>query len=537
MKRLSVPLLALVALLDACQNPLNEVDVKFKTPLQAAVDVQFDMPNGLTPANVQIQVAGPDADRVVTQFNTKNFRLNQRGLLRLSTEGASADKPIRFSVIAKADGYAPMVQPIELSAAGSRVISVSLLSRQTSGAVAQATAQSAGALGKALTLNVSGDNALTSTLTIPQGVRLLDAEGQPVTGTLTATFRSLSTGKPAGIPTEGQINGALSVDGKSVIENLKLTQIAGLARFDVYNDKFVSARMASQPMQLVMALNQNLKNPVTGQAVRAGDRIPLFGYNTASGRWQQEEAGTVVKNSAGGLELKGQVRHFAIVAAGFGQATCASGPTIRLTSKVSDDDVPYLVRVVYVDAQGKEQGLATSFTRSLNNGDELPLTNLIKDRQVRVKIYSNPNDLSKNFIESKTLNTCSANGRQGEPSTMDLDLARLLRNLPVILLVEFTGCRRVDTDRLPAQVTAQYRVSGSGAPYQTLATFERRDVKGNQLIATTRQLRRGERYDFRMTVDAPVEDGVIASDNYLIDQTVYRFDLNAGWVSKNNLCR
>ncbi|MDB5241219.1 MAG: hypothetical protein JWP57_1844, partial [Spirosoma sp.] len=115
-------LIGLPILMDACQNPIEGIQIRLKDPLQASV-VEcrlYDPAGNPLPKNSRILVAGPDASQVVTTLNTNRYKINGDGILLLApspTVTPSQERPFRFTAVVDADDYLTVVQPIVLTSA------------------------------------------------------------------------------------------------------------------------------------------------------------------------------------------------------------------------------------------------------------------------------------------------------------------------------------------------------------------------------------------------------------------------------------
>ena len=110
MKRVLLTLFASAAVIYACKNPVQDLDLGLKTALTTNVEIHFKFQPGDSPKSVAVRLTGPDADKVVSILNTKNFRVDGDGVLRLSTLASVAPQaghPLHFTVVATAAGLPP----------------------------------------------------------------------------------------------------------------------------------------------------------------------------------------------------------------------------------------------------------------------------------------------------------------------------------------------------------------------------------------------------------------------------------------------
>ncbi|MDB5241364.1 MAG: hypothetical protein JWP57_1989, partial [Spirosoma sp.] len=155
--------------------------------------------------------------------------------------------------------------------------------------------------------------------------------------------------------------------------------------------------------------------------------------------------------------------------------------------------IPFYCQVVYVDKNGRDGSVASSFYRELIDGSEIEVTNLNQDESVRLKVYENPADLSK-FVASPTVKSCS----KGQTNLDVRSLKIPSSATPMTFTIKFP-CKNVDEKALPESVVAQFRESGT-ATWQNLVTLNRKDIKKDLLQGATYKVAYGKRYDLRVKV-------------------------------------
>lgn len=133
----------------------------------------------------------------------------------------------------------------------------------------------------------------------------VDADGQPVTGSIDVTMTSVDVSNPATLAAfPGDFDGIDTAGSATPIISLGTTHFA--------------FTQAGQPVQLAASATADINIPIfsdsyqNGNPVTVGDSIPLWSLNEATGIWQQEGSGTVVAEakSPTGLALSATVTHF-----------------------------------------------------------------------------------------------------------------------------------------------------------------------------------------------------------------------------------
>ncbi|RAJ94328.1 hypothetical protein LX87_04214 [Larkinella arboricola] len=486
MKRfLSIVFVLVAAFLDACRNPVENVELKFKDPLAVAVQVKYNIPAGLTPDQLTIKIAGPDAEKVVTTLNTRKFKLTSDGKLFLCLAPSttpSASAPVRFNVVALSDKLVDNIQPVQLENTKQRNLTIPLLSKQGNNLPAQqsfkgndnGTVQTTATVQTKTQANVS-----QATISVPQGSEIRDIAGNPVGGSLTITadpINNSTTAKAAAdMPGKGIINA--STPAGAYVGNQQILAVAGGVYITVYNDAYQLAKTFSKPIQIAFALNTQMKNPRTGKAIQVGDAIPLFSFDEVTNRWTQEQPGKVQRSASGSLEYVASISHLSLWVAAFTEEVCEEGPTFKFSSKYTGEysgrSPEYRFEVI--DQTGnvvQRAGGDVSFWRSINDGTSVRVTNLKKDMKVRLRLY----DKESKMYVSPEIDACSNTevlfDVKAVPFTPLPKPAPDNRKEVTISLVFNCGNQSVDPDKLPFKVLyAQYRASGSQDDWKDLPTL------------------------------------------------------------------
>lgn len=515
MKKALFSLIVFVGLLYACKNPVENVDVGLKTALPTSVELRFKPQSGALPTFLNIEISGPDADRVVSTLNTKNFAIDEDGLLNLALLAGSApsDKqPLRFTVVATTDKFLKVVHPVELTDESLRTVPITLLSNQGGAPVVQATGQSnaAGTMTNTVTIQTpSASNVMQAAVTIPQGTQLKDVTGEPVDGRVTLTMLPVGANATADLPNGGILNNATTATGDA-IDAQRLSSLAGAVTLEIYNEDNQTVKTFSKPISITFKVDPKTINPTTGEAIKVGDLIPLFSYNAATDRWQQEQTAKIEKNAAGGLQCVAAAPHLSTWAAGYTNKICSTGLTFKVKSNFSDYDVPFYCQAVYVDKNGRDLSVASSFYASLVDNTDIVVNNLNQNQSVRLKVYENPNDLTK-FVASQTVESCGK-----DKANLDVRSFKIpAKATSVNFTIQFP-CKNVDEKKLPEQVTAQFRPTGTST-WQDLITMGRKDIKGNLLQGKTYKVTPNKRYDLRVKVLGYN----LEQPNFLVDQNTW----------------
>lgn len=497
----------LPVLMDACQNPIDGIQIRVKDPIQAGV-VEcrlYDPAGSPLPRNSRVIVAGPDADRVVTTLNTTRYKINADGILLLAPSPAvtlSTGQPFRFTIVVEADDYLTVVQPLVLTKAdrSTRVVRQISLSKPPRTLMAARTAGRAstdgalvGTLG--LTTAEKSPDADQATVSLEPGTKLVDRDGTPLRGglTLAVIHTNARTGDAISqVPGGGILSAVNGLNGGPSPGTLRVTSMAGSVTMEVYDETYRLAQKLSRSGRWTMNLNPATMNRSTGRAVQAGDTIPLFSYDAFANRWQQEQAGVVVRNTqTGRLTYQAEAPRAAAYVATWTESICDAGPVFRVNSKLANVDVNYLCKLI--DAQTGAE--VSAFYANANNGSLIRITNQVRGRRLKLRIY----DVTDAWKEGAKggLMAESGVGTTCDLTPVGIDLAGL--PVPPVMSVEvrFTcpGGTILDEAALPAQIKTQYSEAGKDE-WHELVTVTRSVRK-----VSSYKIKLGRTYDFRASTD------------------------------------
>ncbi|GAB3937129.1 hypothetical protein [Larkinella terrae] len=531
MKRiLSILCVLVVGMLDACQNPLENFELKFKDPLAVAVQIKYTIPTGLSLDKLTIKVAGPDAEKVVTTLNTRKFKLTSDGKLFLCLQPSvtpSATAPLRFNVVALSPESVDHIQEIKLENSNQRNLTITLVSNKNNAEPAHESFKGteSGTVQNTATVKTKAEPSVSqATVTVPQGSEVKDVAGQPVGGALTVTAdpvdNSNTSRAVSELPGHGIINASTSEGG--FLGNQQVLSVAGGVRITVYNDEYQLAKTFSKPIQIAFAIKPQMMNPNAGRLVQAGDQIPLFSFDEITNKWTREEAGKVQRNASGELEYVAEIKHLSLWVAAFTEEVCDQGPTFKFVSNYADRSPGYRCEVI--DQAGNlviRAGETISFTGTINNGSSTRITNLKKGLKIRLRLYDN-NDNNKVYL-SPEIDGCSN-------TEVPFDLKSVVykpvapaapdKRQNVTITLNFKcGSKGINPDKLPFKVLyAQFRAAGSQDEWKDLPTLRW------PALSTTVFVELNKVYDLRWgsipdRLDIEIKDYKVTSTSWPIDLT------------------
>ncbi|MEJ2763401.1 hypothetical protein VV869_05405 [Photobacterium sp. MCCC 1A19761] len=138
---------------------------------------------------------------------------------------------------------------------------------------------------------------------IPLGTQLLDASGDPVTGTVTANIVHFSNEPNGNASNESVLDafpGGLEPDvilGADGREDPALAGggfiSAGFTAIQLQNENGDTVAKFDQDITLTFDVPADTINPGTNEKIKTGETIPVWSYDETTGRWKTEGDGTV----------------------------------------------------------------------------------------------------------------------------------------------------------------------------------------------------------------------------------------------------
>jgi hypothetical protein len=245
-----------------------------------------------------------------------------------------ASEPISVSVKASAEGYLDSNQSTEITTTGAIDLQVELVSTTTTpptgvgisqqdiGTTGGKPSETINATAGSTASDGSG-NQESSNIEIGTNVEMQDANGNPVTGDVSVTVAYYDANSndaleafPGGftVAVENASNAASEINNSDVTGEIEsdnqLTFISGgftaveIKSGDTKVEKF------SKKVPITFNISPDTINPDTNQAVKAGDKLPIWSFNTDTGKWSYEGLGDVAAgDSAGLLKVTYEVDH------------------------------------------------------------------------------------------------------------------------------------------------------------------------------------------------------------------------------------
>ncbi|WP_026994324.1 hypothetical protein [Flectobacillus major] len=322
----------------ACTSPLEGITLKLPVALaNSNVIVEFKPDNkdaGTLPKDLKITIAGIDSAKVVNSVGGKTFSVKQNILTLAAkpTETPSASSPIKFKVIAEAEGYLRSITSVEITSTTDQVVTVALtkISAPPVGVtVAQqpATVASSGTTSAAIAVTTPSTNGVAekASINIPSGTTMSDENGKPVGGNINIVITKADATQTPVAVSLANVDKVLDKNNQP-IPSFNIIPIVGM-NIEMSNEQNQKVKKFSGQIDVQTELPAGAKDPSTGKILQEGDLIAIGSYDEDTRIFKYEGSVKLVKNAAGKLEAKGTINHLtSVFFASFGSIT-VSGNT------------------------------------------------------------------------------------------------------------------------------------------------------------------------------------------------------------------
>lgn len=279
-------------------SPTLDLSVSETTVSGRAVEAST---GALLRSPVDLEVRGPARDAVLDMYGTPlSSPTLYGGSISASVRGApSLDRPIRFQVVAGADGYQTTSAAVEVTGAGTKEFRLHLLredpARQPQGATGVRTQIDVPSGGPALrsaqsVVTPAGPAGGGAGLSLPEGT-VLRSEGAAVDAPVTVDLIHYSI-------TDRTLD-ALPGDGVVVSENDRYGRFAAAGYLNRQfrtrdGDALSSASTPGAPAPTMWTtLPTGAVHPSDGTRIEAGDPLALFRFDRTDGTWRPDTILTV----------------------------------------------------------------------------------------------------------------------------------------------------------------------------------------------------------------------------------------------------
>lgn len=519
-KMLYIGILCISLFVSSCKNPLDGFVLGFKEPLdKATIRLQFSLPNdGKLPSDLNFQIVGKDADKIVTNLNTKNFKISKEGVIILAVSPEfvpSSSNPIKITLVAESKDYTKIIKEVTFTATNNYSFYFGFTKRNVAG---NANAnQLVLDVTKSKKLEVQSFNSTEKVqLSIPDNEVFLNASNEPVKGVIDVTLNHFNSKNSKGyLPAGGVATNPIDKDNKPLAEPFDFNQTAGIVSIEMSTQSHEIIKKFSVPIKVNLDVSSTVLNPITNKNIAEKDKITLFSYDTDTGVWKEEGELTVEKSSqTGGLGVAFEVSHLTYWIIGWKRNICRVGPSYTIKSDFKDLDIVYYSQLI--DASNNQ--LIRDYYISVNNGAVASINFIPKVAEnVKFRVYDYNNYYggnSKDFIvESPVLPICGTNN-----VVLDVSKLPIPKFVELDIKVVCPQGKVLDEAGLPAQMKVQYSEPDKNA-WRDIGVLTRYVRK----IRTYKMLL-GKKYDMRGSTDGGVTWPYVQK-NYLVDKQLWSFEL------------
>jgi hypothetical protein len=256
------------------------------------------------PPKVEIEITGPDADKIYTPGVEKVSAIGSvsGGLLDIALKKAlvpTAANPIKFSLTLRAAGYLTTVRSFQIVDTSFQMQEIGMinLSSPPQGVAVINTTVDVGANGLAQDVAIKGDSVKVS---IPKGTIFKTATGEVVTGAVSVQlvqFSPTSFSALEGFPGGFSPNNVKDKTGKDLGGGS--FQTLGFLALDMKAGTKEVKNFENGELTISMNVSNTLKNSSNNNtAIKPGETVPLWSLDVKTGEWQQEEVVTMGGSAA-----------------------------------------------------------------------------------------------------------------------------------------------------------------------------------------------------------------------------------------------
>ena len=233
---------------------------------------------------VNIEVTGPDKNLVYDELG-EDQPTSKGGFAFMTIKDASIptpSNPIEFNLIFKRSGYLNQVVPVRLFKEGTQAMEVRMINLSDLPAgVAHISNNSISSNAQGVTaaeVIIETPTPMTTgeqtkaVVTVPAGTKLMDANMNPVSGTITSTFTYFSNTEESSV---SAFPGGLQAETS---EGSGLFSTGGLITLDMFSSNGTEVTNFDNPISMTMEIPASTLND-QGSPLSAGDIFPVWSLN------------------------------------------------------------------------------------------------------------------------------------------------------------------------------------------------------------------------------------------------------------------
>jgi len=266
---------------------------------------------------VNVNISGKDADKILDATGaTKSSFTSASGFLGFGLDPAftpSQANPIKFTIVAKCNGYASTSKPIAIYQESNQSIIITMVDlNNLPDGVAPATDYSVFVSDSVVDADVVVKTPVSgipgrAELTIKQGTMIKDADGNILTGSFTTNMVYYNNqvdealaAFPGGLTASAELNGTT--------ENVMFYS-GGFASIEIIDVSGTKAKtFENNDLELMVEMSNNTYNKNTDALIKDQDTVPIWSYDLESGKWELEEW-TLIEESGGMFRTTADISH------------------------------------------------------------------------------------------------------------------------------------------------------------------------------------------------------------------------------------
>lgn len=338
----------------SCKKPTDDLQLIYNTDVtEATASFQFynaatgELMGAATDFEVvEVSIEGRDKNLVIDNAGSDNFKV-VKGCLTVGIKKGShvsEDNPVKFSIVAHADGYVSTSIAVVIRAAGTqhqevRMVEIDNTPKGVSAVVDhEVQADNSGVTQTTVVVSSPTMNsdfeATKSSVTIPQGTQLLDANYNPVTGPITTTLVYFNNQDDAALQS---FPGGFAVTTDEFGDIVFKT--AGFLALEMKNQSGKEVKHFSTPIQMNVEIPAATTN-TDQQPITEGMTVPIWSYNPETAKWIQESIPTISLNgSTGKYEVNFDMIHLSYWNLDwFYSGSCSTGAKLNIVSNAGISD-------------------------------------------------------------------------------------------------------------------------------------------------------------------------------------------------------
>ncbi|WP_305951739.1 hypothetical protein [Emticicia oligotrophica] len=511
-------LLFFLVTVTACKNPLDGFILGFKEPInKSTLRVQFSLPeNGQLPQDLDFRIVGQDADKIVTNLNSKNFKISKEGLIVLAVEPLiipSVSAPIKFTLVAESKAYTKIIKEFIFKNAGNYSLYFPFVKREAPGVI-NATQQQFDPK-RSTSIQIASFNKQENiSISVAENTLFYNSDNNSKTDLFDIVVNHYSSANSKSyLPAGGVATNPVDVNDKPLAEPFDFLQTAALFSLEMSTDKDEVIKKFSKPLNATIEIAGNIINPQSNVNIASNDKIGVFSYDTDIGLWKEEGETYIKKNEqTGKFEIKFEIPHVTYWIAGWKRNICRTGPSFISKSLVKDLDIVYYAQLVNV----VDNKLIRDYYISANDGATFNVSFIPKvAEKVKFRVFDYNNfyggNLKTPIVESPEIPLCGVS-----KTTIDLSKITIPKYVELDVKLVCPQGQTLNEAGLPSEMKIQFSEPDKNL-WRDIGVLTRANSK-----LKTYKMQVGQKFDLRASTDGGVSWPYVQK-NYLIDKQNWSF--------------